>query len=118
MLMVERGFPTFEKQRTNPFMQENMVYGVKQHTGSTACSSCGFSVCTYTLVELSVPAEGHAGLVPTVHSVNVVPLDLLDLVHGHIACKWDLQPHCQGEQTGKNIVANIMALQLSTYFSW
>ena len=74
---------------------------------STTCTQYDFSVCTYTLVELPVPAEGHAGLVPTIHPVNVVPLNLLDLVHSYIACKGDLQSHRQGEQPCKSIIAEV-----------
>ena len=42
---------------------------------------------TYTLVELSVTSQCHSGLVSAVHSVNVVALDLLNLVHCYIASK-------------------------------
>ena len=45
---------------------------------------------THTLVELAVPPTSHLGLIPAVHSVNVVPLDGLDLVHGHIPGKGHL----------------------------
>ncbi len=45
---------------------------------------------TYTLVELPVASMSHLWLISTVHPVDVVAFDLLDLVHGHVACKGNL----------------------------
>lgn len=45
---------------------------------------------THTLVELSVSPQGHSGLVSSVHTVNVVSLDLLNLIHSYVTSKWDL----------------------------
>ena len=45
---------------------------------------------TYTLVELSVASQCHSWLVSAVHSVNVVALDLLNLVHCYVASKGHL----------------------------
>ena len=42
---------------------------------------------TYTLVELSVASQCHPGLVSTIHSVNVVSFDLLNLIHCYVASK-------------------------------
>ena len=57
----------------------------------------GVGLCwTHTLVELAIPAQRHSGLVPSVDTVNVVALDGLDLVHGHVAGKGNLA-HSQGQ---------------------
>ena len=34
---------------------------------------------------------GHPGLIPAINSVHMIALDLLDLVHGHIASKRNLR---------------------------
>ena len=106
----QKHIPTSSWQQRTTYAGDHELWS---YTVSTTCTQYDFSVCTYTLVELPVPAEGHAGLIPAIHPVNVVPLNLLDLVHSYIACKGDLQPHRQGEQPCKSIIAKVMALQLS-----
>lgn len=45
------------------------------------------NVKTYTLIKLSEPSPGYAGVVPPVDLCYVVPLDVADLVHGAITGK-------------------------------
>lgn len=45
---------------------------------------------THTLVELSVTAPGHGGVVSAVHLGDVIAFDVRDLVHGQVASKRNL----------------------------
>ena len=44
-------------------------------------------IMTYALVELAVTSPAHGGVVSSVNFCDLVPLDVLDLVHRHVPGK-------------------------------
>ena len=55
-------------------------------------------ITTHTLVELPVASKSHSRLVVSVDTVNVVPFDLLDLVHGNVASERHREVIAQRQQ--------------------
>lgn len=67
----------------------HITHTALQQTSATHTLFCDRR--THTLIELSVAAACHGGVVTAIDLGDVVALDVGDLVHGQVACKRHLE---------------------------